>query len=705
MPDGSALAHVVMFGAADVTKRIKSFLKAGGGGWSTTDVLEVGNAEDAIAQVRQRSPEVVLVLAHIAGVGRPAEDFLASFGLLTNGVPLIISESSAVNQMAQARGVPLVVSAADLTSSLLGDMMLMALEFQHLKKQQAQVQHLYDLAEARFRDVADLFADWLWEVDTNLHLTFSSARKRPASGATKGSLLTNSFLPEEKLRIEDDFAELVRAPRPFHDRDYWSADPYGSRICWSVSGVPVMDGGGNLIGFRGMARDISSVKASTDQIYYLVNHDPLTGVMNRQRCQDEVVRTLRAAKREARTGALLLLDIDRFSYVNHTYGHTTGDKLLIHLAQILKDNVRTGDLVARLDGDQFAVLLRDVRPEDLGNRLDRLQNAISSRPMPTEQGSVTLNVSGGVASYPSDANSADELLAHALDALYRAKERGPRKFERYDAASPSSAAAGGQLEWVELLNECLANHETRLILYYQPIVPLGGPALKEQNEHYEVLLRLVDRDGNLIVPSKFITTAEEFGLVPKIDHMVTSRAIDMLKVWHAQGRKVHLSVNLSGKTFDDPTFLTTVKEHLKIAKLPKKSLIFEITETALLRDLQLVKTFMSEMKELGAGFALDDCGVGYSSFNYIRQLELDFIKIDGSFVRNLHLNGDDQAFVKALADVARQKNISTVAEMVEHEAAMIALQQLGIDFGQGFFFAPPAASLPDAGWIKKFMGV
>jgi EAL domain-containing protein (putative c-di-GMP-specific phosphodiesterase class I) len=174
-------------------------------------------------------------------------------------------------------------------------------------------------------------------------------------------------------------------------------------------------------------------------------------------------------------------------------------------------------------------------------------------------------------------------------------------------------------------------------------------------------------------------------------------------LWHGQGRKVHLSVNLSGKTFDDETFLKTMHAHLKKAKLPDKALVFEITETALLRDLQLVKTFMSRMRELGAGFALDDCGVGYSSFNYIRQLELDFIKIDGSFVRNLHMNGDDQAFVKALADVARQKHISTVAEMVEHEAAMLALQQLGIDFGQGFFFAPPAAELQREGWAKKFV--
>jgi diguanylate cyclase (GGDEF)-like protein len=425
--------------------------------------------------------------------------------------------------------------------------------------------------------------------------------------------------------------------------------------------------------------------------------------MNRQRFQDELIRTLRAAKREQRSGALVLLDIDRFAYVNQTYGIQTGDKLLIHLAQVLKDNVRTGDLVSRLDGDQFAIVLRDVRPEDVDGRLERLQSTLASRPMATESGSITLNVSGGVSLYPQDADSADDLLAMGVGALERAKVRGPHRFERHDPELHVNQMNNGQLEWVELVNECLTNHKTRLVLYYQPIVPLGGPAMQDASEHYEVLVRLVDREGNLIVPGKFIATAEEFGLISKIDSLVTMRAIDMLQLWHSQGRKVHLSVNLSGKTFDDTAFTESLKTTLKNAKLPPKSLIFEITETALLRDLQLVKAFMTDMRELGAGFALDDCGVGYSSFNYIRQLELDFIKIDGSFVRNLHMSDDDQAFVKALADVAKQKNISTVAEMVEHEAAMIALRNMGIDFGQGFFFAPPAAELQSSTWNKKFL--
>lgn len=703
MNTARTLAQVILVGNPDKTARMRDFIRSGGGHWSSDELPMMESVDQAAALAQRIAPEPSIVLLCASRLNPELERWLSNAGRLDYLINVVIYDDRSVKEFAQQYGHPLGVAAERMTSTVMNDILIVALEMQNLRAQRSKLQGLYDMAEERFRDVADLFADWLWEVDGDLKLVFSSSRKRPASGATAGSMFTNCFLSDEKLRIEDDFAELARNPRPFHDRDYWSEDPYGSRICWNVSGMPVMDAAGNVRGFRGVARDVSSMKAATDQIYYLVNHDTLTGVMNRQRCQDEVVRTLRAAKRENRSGALVLLDIDRFAYVNQTYGHLVGDKLLIHLAQVLKDNVRTGDIVSRLDGDQFAVLLRDVRPEDVDGRLERLQSTLASRPMATDSGSITLNVSAGIALYPHDSDNADQLLSMALGALERAKVRGPHRFERHDPEQHMNASNVGQLEWVELLNECLTNHKTRLVLYYQPIVPLGGPAVRDLAEHYEVLVRLIDREGNLILPGKFIATAEEFGLVSKIDSLVTMRAIDMLQQWQMQGRKVHLSVNLSGKTFDDTEFTNSLKETLRNAKLPPKSLIFEITETALLRDLQLVKTFMTDMRELGAGFALDDCGVGYSSFNYIRQLELDFIKIDGSFVRNLHLSDDDQAFVKALADVAKQKNISTVAEMVEHEAAMIALKNMGIDFGQGFFFAPPSAELQTKKWGDEFL--
>jgi diguanylate cyclase (GGDEF)-like protein len=690
---------ILIIAEASIAERIAGFLRAGGSALSAV-MPQVAAAPEQIADEIQRNlPQNTLVIASISALSPQWQNWLDTVYTHSYILPVVVAGGPEIAGVAQQAGVACTVVLNDLTPDLLTSFISMAQAIHALKYQQTQLQHMYDMAQNRFRDMADQFADWLWEVDTNLHLTFSSARKRPAQAAAKGALLTSCFLPEERLRIEDDFAELLKSPRPFHDRDYWSADAYGTRLCWSVSGVPIYNHVQHVVGFRGVAQDISPARATTDQLYYLANHDTLTGVTNRNRFYDELARTIRIAKRENRTGALLITDIDRFAFINQTHGHEVGDKFLIHMAQVLKDNIRTGDMLARLDGDQFAILLRDVRAEDLTPRLERLKISVANRPMQHEKATLTLTLSGGAAMYPlghtGGADDPDALLANAQDALAKAKQRGPGKFEVYNPNDEATASAPDQLEWVEFVSECLGAHNERMVLHYQPIVPLNtNQHTIDNKEYYEVLVRLVDKDGHIVPPARFITTAEDFGLVTHIDKLVTTRAIGMLQEWLAVGRKVHLSVNLSGKTFDDTGYLSEVSELLKHANLPEKSLVFEITETALLRDLPTVKNFMATLRACGAGFALDDCGVGYSSFNYIRHLDLDFIKIDGSFVKNLHASADDQAFVKALADVAKQKNIATVAEMVEHEAAMQGLQKLGIDFGQGFYFAAPAPELP-----------
>lgn len=691
---------IIIVAEERAAEKVAGYLRAGGSSLSAITPKVIANIAQVADEARRNLPDATLVVAHLSAMSPEWTTWLRHYGEHPGIIPLILTEGPSLSTQASEAGLAAVAPMAALTPELLIALIHTAQTVHQLRHQQTQLQHMYELAQDRFRDMADQFADWLWEVDTNLHLTFSSARKRPAQGAAKGSLFTGCFLTEERLRIEDDFAELLRSPRPFHDREYWSADPYGTRLCWSVSGVPIFNHLQQVVGFRGVAQDISPVRATTDQLYYLSNHDTLTGTTNRNRFYDELARTIRVARRENRTGALLVTDVDRFAFVNQTHGHEVGDKYLIHLAQVLKDNIRTGDLLARMDGDQFAILLRDVRQEDLGPRLERLKTAVSSRPMLHEKATLALTLSGGAAMYPlagsaSNVDEPDVLLAQALDALAKAKQRGPGKFELYNPNDEANAGVPDRLEWVEFVSECLGAQNERMVLHYQPIVPLtAGGKLPDGFEFYEVLVRLIDRDGQLIPPTRFIHTAEEFGLVGQIDRLVTTRSIEMLQNWQKQGRKVHLSINLSGKTFDDAAYLADVSRVLENAGLPEKSLVFEITETALLRDLATVKRFMATMKEVGAGFALDDCGVGYSSFNYIRHLDLDFIKIDGSFIRNLHNSPDDQAFVKALADIAKQKNIATVAEMVEHEAAMQALQKLGIDFGQGFYFAPPAADLP-----------
>lgn len=684
-------ASTVFFVAeADVAARLKKFLQAGGGVWSTSAVEAFSTPAASLPRLRDVAPETAVVLVHIPHVNASVQEWLLTATAMEHVNIVAVTDSPEVEAMAHRQGLLAIAPDTGLTPSLLNNAIEIALTVQNLKQRQLHLQKLYDLAEQRFHDMANQFADWLWEIDTALNLTFSSSRKRPLAGAGKGTLFTQCFLPDEKVRIEDDFAELIRNPAAFHDRDYWSADTYGTRFCWSVSGVPVYDHAKRLIGFRGVARDVSPLKTTTDQLYYLVNNDSLTGVVNRTRCYDELARTVRVAKRENRTGMLVVLDIDKFGAVNNAYGHGVGDKLLIHFAQVLKDSIRTGDVVARLDGDQFALLLRDLRVEDAPARLERLQSTLASRPLQTEKGTVVLTASGGVAVYPADGAEADVLLANAATALGHAKTRGPNRIERYTSGMEETGR-GNQLQWMTMLTAALENPEQRLALHYQPIVPLSG---RLDGEFYEALVRLVADDGTLVPAARFVNVAEDYGLVSKLDRAVTFRALKALQHYHGVGRPIHISVNLSTKTFEDDMLFVDIARLLTESNLPPGSLIFEMTETALLRDLPRVRDIMAKLKEAGAGFALDDCGVGYSSLNYIRHLQLDYIKIDGTFVKNLHNSPEDQAFVKALADVAKQKGIATVAEMVEHEGAVAVLQKLGIDFGQGFHFAAPAADLP-----------
>ena len=397
---------------------------------------------------------------------------------------------------------------------------------------------------------------------------------------------------------------------------------------------------------------------------------------------------MRQAERESRTGTLLLLNIDHFNYINESHGHEVGDKLLTHIAQTLQDHLRSGEMLARVAGDEFAILLPDVA-QDLEDRVSRLRTALSSRPLPLASGTLTFQCSLSVTRFPQHGKDADTLFSRAMQTLKLAKEKGRNRVEHYTESAGTSVKADN-LNWLDFMTRCLNEEQERVVLYYQPIVSLNETGY---TQFYEVLVRMLDPDGEIIVPTKFIAAAEDFGLVNQIDRLVATRSIETLKQWRQQGRDVHLSVNISAKTFDDEDFLTDISKLLKESGLPRRSLVFEITETSLLRDLARVRTFMATMKEAGAGFALDDCGVGYSSFNYIRHLDLDFIKIDGSFIRNLHISDEDDAFVRALHDVAKQKQISTVAEMVEHDETAQKLKKMGIEYGQGFYFSTPKPSI------------
>jgi diguanylate cyclase (GGDEF)-like protein len=396
-------------------------------------------------------------------------------------------------------------------------------------------------------------------------------------------------------------------------------------------------------------------------------------------------------RRYNRQGALILMDLDRFKYVNDTFGHEAGDTLLINVAHVLRDAVRSSDIVARLGGDEFAVIMPEVDPNEVINRTSQLLDKMKNAGFNYEGHDLSVGASIGVVMFPAQGNAAGELLSKADIAMYRAKQEGRNRMHVYDESAVRDHSMAQRIEVVDFILKCL--DEERVELHFQPIIPLqtGDRTVK----HYEVLCRMIDDAGNIVPPVKFIETAEDFGLIARIDEYVCTKALRRLKAARDEGRDISFAINLSGITFDDEEVLKRIGQILEESNIPHGKVIFEITETAALRDIGRAQRSIRELKRYGCEFALDDFGVGYSSFNYIKHLDIDYLKIDGSFVRNLLESEDDRVFVKALADVARGMSIKTIAEMVEDESVVQYLYELGIDYGQGYHFGRPKPKLLD----------
>lgn len=429
--------------------------------------------------------------------------------------------------------------------------------------------------------------------------------------------------------------------------------------------------------------DITERKLAESQLLWLANHDPLTGLFNRRRFQEELQQALTLAQHYKRTGALLFFDLDQFKYVNDTSGHHAGDVLLQFVARSLPQLVRTVDVVGRLGGDEFGIILQDAGWEGAAEVAKKVIGYFSDCELPAEQRQHKISLSIGIALFPEHAVDVHELLAIADLAMYQAKESGRGGWHLFSSSDNSRERMQTLVYWKGMIEQALVDE--RFTLYYQPIMDIRSKAIC----HYEALLRMRDKDGTIIVPGDFIAVAERIGLAHAIDNMVMDKAIAQQAVLRRQGHSISLSINLSGHAFHDPELLPALKEALERHQADPTKLTFEITETAALVDLPAARRLMEEIRALGCHFALDDFGAGFSSFYYLKHLPVDYVKIDGSFVRNLSDNRDDQVLVKALCEVARGFGKKIVAEFVEDANTLALLEGYQVDFAQGYFIGKP----------------
>lgn len=429
------------------------------------------------------------------------------------------------------------------------------------------------------------------------------------------------------------------------------------------------------------------IKEKEQNLVWLADHDSLTKLFNRRRFQIEFEQQLRIAERYKNTGAILYLDLDQFKYINDTSGHSAGDILLKQVAETLQQAIRSSDILARLGGDEFALLLPNI---DAHGATQLAQKIIGQlRLMRFEYNDVQHNISAsiGIAIFPEYDLTAQDLMSNADIAMYQAKESGRSKSHIYSHKEQTKELLKTRILWKEKIETALT--DKRLILHFQPILDIKTNKIS----HAEALVRMIGLDGELIMPNSFIPIAEQSGLINQIDLAVLGLAFETLRLLQ-QNNPLKLSVNLSGKAFNNEPLISYLKEELNKNDVDAKKLILEVTETTAVANFNTAVQLMNDIKETGAKFALDDFGVGYASFFYLRQLPVDYIKIDGSFIQTLEKHKEDQVFVKAISEIAQLSGLKTIAEFVENQAILDLLEKYNIDYAQGYHVAKPSAELP-----------
>jgi diguanylate cyclase (GGDEF)-like protein/PAS domain S-box-containing protein len=477
-----------------------------------------------------------------------------------------------------------------------------------------------------------------------IHHTRANGVPYPASECAAGSSLTAGTTH----RITDEV--------------FWRKD--GSSIAVDYTSTPIREGG-RIVGAVTVFDDVTHQRQMKEQLRHQADHDSLTGLFNRRRFEQEVSSQLEYAHRYSRPGALLLMDLDTFKFVNDSYGHPIGDKLLSDVGASLSATVRGTDVVARLGGDEFAVLLRETKQGEAMAVAKKLIAAIRVGSDPTVGASV------GIAPFDgSGEKTPDELLVAADIALYEAKEMGGGVSVLYTGQSSQA------LTWVERIRGAL--DEDRLIVYSQPIVDLETGRVARE----ELLVRMVDSHGDKIPPASFLPAAERFGLIHEIDLLVLRKAI----VIAARGTAV--AVNVSARTLTDSRYLHALEQTIAAGSDPSR-FNFEITETAAVSNMSDAQEFARRIRELGCSLSLDDFGTGFSSFTYLKHIPAQYLKIDIEFIRELERNPGDQQLVQAIVAIARGLGQKTVAEGVEDAETLATVRRLGVDYAQGFHLGRP----------------
>ncbi|MCP5090888.1 MAG: EAL domain-containing protein [Gammaproteobacteria bacterium] len=462
----------------------------------------------------------------------------------------------------------------------------------------------------------------------------------------------------------------------------------GEEVPIQDSAAPIRDRIGNIIGSVMVFHDVSKESRLFRQLSYQASHDTLTGLVNRREFESHLVAALdKVQANHEETHALLYVDLDQFKVVNDTFGHTAGDALLQQLTGLIQASIRSTDVLARLGGDEFGILLECCDEQRAIEVAESIREAIEGYRFEWLESFTAVRCSIGVVLVTSENADAASVMSSADVACYSAKDMGRNQIHFYRDSDASMRHE--EMKWVSRITSAV--EDNRLELFFQPIIGIGKDQ-QQQRGHYELLLRMRDENGEIVGPDQFIPSAERYNLMSTLDRWVIHEALSELADRSTDGEaRYTLAINLSGTSLSEDRFLEFVIDELKKQKLPNGAICFEITETAAISNLSRVVHFMKTLKKLGCKFSLDDFGSGLSSFTYLKNLPVDYLKIDGQFIRDVADDKVDESMVRAIREVGHAMGIETIAERVETRQVLEKLGSIGVEFAQGYYIARPAS--------------
>ena len=455
---------------------------------------------------------------------------------------------------------------------------------------------------------------------------------------------------------------------------------------WSKEHVtPIKDSRGEVSHFIAIIEDVTEARRINEKVSYQATHDALTDLINRGEFERILGELVESQKSDTMHHALCFLDLDQFKVVNDTAGHVAGDELLRQLGRMLKKKLRQGDILARLGGDEFAILMEHCTAEQALHKSEEIRGWVEQFRFPWEDNNFAVGVSIGITEINADTTSSLDALKRADMACYAAKDAGRNRIHIYKDDDKMLMERSGEMHNCNRIKRAL--EEDRFVLYVQPIRPIGD---RQQAMSYEILLRMYGDEGELLPPGAFLPAAERYSLISRIDHWVVDKVFSWIYLHPDEMASIAgFSINLSGQSLSDDSLLGNIIRHLKTDRLPADKIKFEITETAAIANMANANSFIASLKEFGIEFALDDFGSGLSSFGYLKNLQVDYLKIDGMFVKDMLVDPIDSAMVKSINDIGHVMGMATIAEFVENDEVLEALAELQVDFVQGYGIGRP----------------